>query len=108
MAALIKRASDLEIITPSKNKQLWITMGKLGYRVREPIELDIPPEKPSLLSEIVKTYIQELNYSTKELSKLLCLNQEEIQKVYISSEQRRLEKETKAAINEINRMLRNN
>ena len=34
MAALIKRASDLQVITPSKSKQLWITMGKLGYRVR--------------------------------------------------------------------------
>jgi hypothetical protein len=31
-------------------------MGKLGYRRREPAELDIPPEEPTLLQEVVDLY----------------------------------------------------
>lgn len=106
MAALIKRASDLQAITPGKAKQLWITMSKLGYRTIEPIELDIPPEKPTLLKEIIETYKKDMQYSLTELAKLLYLSREETAGIYINPEKQRLEKEKESAIREVNRILR--
>jgi Zn-dependent peptidase ImmA (M78 family)/DNA-binding XRE family transcriptional regulator len=106
MAALIKRASDLQAITPSKSKQLWVMMGKLGYRIREPVELDIPPENPTLLTEIIETYTKDMDYSVGELSKFLYLTEDETTKIYIDLEQQAIEKEKKSAVREVNRILR--
>jgi hypothetical protein len=49
-------ASELEQLTDHRKRYLWMQMGKLGYRRREPAELDIPPEEPTLLQEVVDLY----------------------------------------------------
>ena len=106
MAALLKRATDLGVITHRQARTLWMQMGKAGYRTREPVELDLPVEKPSLEKEIVDTYIEDMGYTISELGKLLCLSTKEVMNDYIGSEQRLRDKERKAIVGEAERIIR--
>lgn len=84
MGALIQRAADLNRITDRHARYLWMQMGKLGYRTREPAELDLPYEHPQLLDEIVRLHQKELGYGFKELCSALCLAEEEFRMLYLS------------------------
>lgn len=44
-------------------------MSQRGYRKRESAELDLLPERPSLVGEIIEFYRTELNYSIDDLAK---------------------------------------
>ena len=46
-------------------------MSKRGYRKREPAELDLLPERPSLLNELVAFHRAELGYSLGDLAHAL-------------------------------------
>lgn len=109
MAALLKRATDLEAITPRKARSLWVELGKAGYRKREPLELDLPNESPSLLNEIIQTYTDDMEYSVVELSQMLNLTKKETTQIYFESEKIIAEKEhkaeRKAAIKEVEQLL---
>jgi Zn-dependent peptidase ImmA (M78 family) len=105
MAALLKRASDLGEITPRRAKSLWTQMGKAGYRMREPSEIDVPKEKPTLLNEIIKTYLVDMKYSAKELARYLCISESEVNDTYIKSEKLVAESEKRAAIKEAERII---
>jgi Zn-dependent peptidase ImmA (M78 family)/transcriptional regulator with XRE-family HTH domain len=52
MRSLLYRAETLGLIAKDAAKFMWMKMGKLGYQRREPAELAIPQEKPSLLAEL--------------------------------------------------------
>ncbi len=106
MAALIKRATDLQQITPRHARTLWMKMGKLGYRTREPIETDIPAEKPVLLNNIIELYTHDMDYNVLELSKLLSLTENETFNLYINNKQFVREKEKKNAVAEALRIIR--
>ena len=69
MSALLRRASDLGTITPRWRSFLWTQMGKFGYRRVEPVS--IPPEKPILLDEIIRSHRKELGYSARDLENLV-------------------------------------
>lgn len=86
MASLLHRASDLKKISPGKARYLWMQIGKAGYRRREPVELDIPVEKPSLLQEIINTHLHELNYTVPELSQALAIHEREFRAIYFPYE----------------------
>ncbi len=88
MAALLKRATDLGTITPRHGRTLWMQISKAGYKVREPIELDIPEETPTLLKEIVKVHIDDMGYSSQELSMKLNLFNKELQDIYFDNQTR--------------------
>ena len=105
MNALLHRASDLGEITPRHARTLWTQLGKAGYRTREPRELDVPREKPSLLNEILQTYLVDMKYSVKELARYLCLFEHEIRNTYITSDRLALETDKKAAIKEAERII---
>lgn len=91
MAALLKRATDLGTIDASQARYLWQRMAKRGYRTREPRELDIPAEQPSLYREIVDAHRKDLGYDDEELGQLIHLYKEEVRELYgaRSSEQAR-------------------
>lgn len=72
MNALLKRAGDLAVITPRTKSYLWFQMGKAGYRKNEP--LDIPPEHPTLLRQIVNLHTGELGYTDEEVCRLIVAN----------------------------------
>ena len=78
MAALLKRATDLGCITPAAARYLWMNLSKRGYRKREPAELDLTPEPPAMLREILECYQSELGYSVADLAQLLSVSTEDL------------------------------
>ena len=58
--ALVKRAADLGIITKRKYHYLFQQLTSLGWRVREPSNLDIPVEKPRTFKKMVEMYYGHL------------------------------------------------
>lgn len=82
MGALIKKASDLGRITERQSRYLWMQMGKLGYRVKEPAELAPPAEKPWILEEIITVYANDLKYSLADISSVVSLKEPEFTSQY--------------------------
>ncbi|MEL6717987.1 MAG: hypothetical protein AAFP82_04670, partial [Bacteroidota bacterium] len=76
------RLNHLEIITPQRYRSLNVELSRLGYRKHEPI-LGIPHEEPRLLKELVRSHLDNLNYSQKELAEVLRMNLDEFEKTYI-------------------------
>jgi Zn-dependent peptidase ImmA (M78 family) len=54
LQALIKRANDLNIITPGQYKYLNDQIGMLGLKRNEPKELEVPLERPRALRQIAE------------------------------------------------------
>ena len=83
MAALITRAKTLRLLTDNQSRYLWQQMSSLGYRTKEPKELDVAPEPPTLLKELVDAHLDELGYSEEELAKLLSLRLDDFKTKYL-------------------------
>jgi Zn-dependent peptidase ImmA (M78 family)/DNA-binding XRE family transcriptional regulator len=109
MAALLKRATDLEMITPRKARSLWVELGKAGYRRREPPELDLPRESPTLLQETMQAYTDDMGYSVAELARMLNLTENETIEIYFECNkaiaERQHKAECRAAIREVKHLL---
>lgn len=106
MAALLKRARDIGEITPRHAKTLWIQLGRAGYRIREPVELDIPVEIPTLFKEIIGVYSNEMGYSFSDLAKLFRLNEHEVCHIYFGAQPNLRDKEVEAAVREAENIIR--
>jgi Zn-dependent peptidase ImmA (M78 family) len=52
MQALIERAYGLGVLTAAKRTSLYKTFSSRGWRIREPLGDEIPPEKPELTASI--------------------------------------------------------
>jgi Zn-dependent peptidase ImmA (M78 family)/DNA-binding XRE family transcriptional regulator len=83
MSALLQQAKNLGQITERHYRTLWTEMGARGYRLNEPIELDISREQPLLLSELIDFHIKRLKYSVKDLSHSLRLFMDEFMELYM-------------------------
>ena len=82
MASVIFRAKTLGFINQGQNEYLWRQMSSRGYRLNEPIQLDLNGEKPTLLAEIFDHLKQELGYDNNEISSVFSLNYSEILNMY--------------------------
>lgn len=65
MGALLYRAADLKTIDERRKSYLWFRMGQAGYRTHEPVE--IPPENPNLLKELLEVHRTSLGYRDDEI-----------------------------------------
>lgn len=86
MAALLKRAKDLGRISEKSYSYFWLQMGKSGWRRREPPELDLEPERPTLLNELIKYHTDQLEYNVDELAIAVNEYPHNFQKKYFSRE----------------------
>lgn len=66
IAALIRRAKDLELITDRQYRQFQIRLGQLGWRTLEPGTLRL--EQPSTLQRVMQVHLEEHGYSDEELA----------------------------------------
>jgi Zn-dependent peptidase ImmA (M78 family)/plasmid maintenance system antidote protein VapI len=80
IAALIRRARDLDAISDRQYRSLNEEMSKLGYRIHEPVP--IPIEKPTLYKEIIDAYLGELNFSVAEIAELVALDEQDFRQQY--------------------------
>jgi len=58
MQALIRRARDLEVITPRQYTYLMTQVSARGWRKAEPSNLDVARERPRLLMKMCETLFQ--------------------------------------------------
>lgn len=91
MGALLERAKQLRTISPTQYRYMRINFGKLHYNTREPAELDIPIEKPTLLSGLIAAHVDKLRYSADDLAALLKLYPKECRDLYLPNEASRSE-----------------
>jgi Zn-dependent peptidase ImmA (M78 family)/transcriptional regulator with XRE-family HTH domain len=82
MASILKHAHRNEKITDRHYRTIWLQMGKAGYRLQEPKDLEIPAEKPTLLPELIDFHIKELGYSLEQLSDKVAADPEEFAALY--------------------------
>jgi Zn-dependent peptidase ImmA (M78 family)/transcriptional regulator with XRE-family HTH domain len=85
MAALIKRASDLEKITDRHCRTLFMEFSKSGWRLREPIE--ISPEHPTVLRDMIHIHLREHGLSVADLAGMVYLrNPSEFSDMFLRGE----------------------
>lgn len=82
MSSLLRRHRDLGVITDAAFKYWMMQFGRMGFRTREPAELDPAPEVPRLLAEMFQLYETELRYTINELAKALHVDIDRLQQMY--------------------------
>lgn len=88
MAALLVRAKQLKVITASRYRHLWSQMSALGFRKREPAELDLSPETPRLLEKLFAFHRQQLSMTLDDLLTMFALHERDYRRYYVVNTQR--------------------
>lgn len=81
MQALIYRSWELGMISDRSRKYYFIEMNKRGWREKEPVDV-VASEKATALRDVMATYVDELGYSTSEISDLFGLEEEEVLQLF--------------------------
>lgn len=84
--ALVHRASDLGLIADYRAESLYTQMSKLGYRTQEPPFFEA--EDPTLVTEVVRTHLEDLGYTEEQLSAALSLEVDELRQLYLGQRPR--------------------
>lgn len=74
--ALMRRALDIGLITSDHYTRLYKQLSRRGWRKSEPVE--IPVEKPTLLTEALKIQREAHHYSDAELAEIAGFSQERL------------------------------
>ena len=82
MAALLKRAQSLRLLSPRMARQNWMLLSSKGWRLREPPETDIPIEKPLVFEKLLQIHRDELGYTTEEFAEMLRIPIEDFEENY--------------------------
>lgn len=73
MISLLYRADDLGFLTPNQKRYLIQQFNEQSIRRREPMELDVPKETPTLLRKLMKKYIKEYEIGIKDMAGILAI-----------------------------------
>ena len=65
VAAMLHRATELNMVNPEKAKRLWINLTRRGWRKNEPLDDILPMEQPMILARALRT-LQETDYTRLE------------------------------------------
>jgi Zn-dependent peptidase ImmA (M78 family)/transcriptional regulator with XRE-family HTH domain len=82
MAALLYRATELKKVPKKSAQYLWMQMNANGFKRREPAELDLAAEVPTVLQEILDLYREQFGYGLEELSRMLAVTPPELARIY--------------------------
>lgn len=82
MQAILMKIDLSGLQTSNQIKYLWSVIAKMGFKKREPRELDPPTESPSLLTRMFKLFRTELDYTDSDFEELLCIKKQEIIELY--------------------------
>ncbi|MBL7745857.1 MAG: ImmA/IrrE family metallo-endopeptidase [Chitinophagaceae bacterium] len=82
MISLLYRADDLGFLSPSQKRYLIQQFNQLRIRRREPAELDIPVEKPILVSKLIADCRKKLNLHITGMATLLSMQESEYLELY--------------------------
>lgn len=76
MQAIIERAKDLEMISPSQRTNLYKSLSARGWRTREPLSEEIPDERPRLVRDISEALLAK-GFKPSEIAELVGLKSPE-------------------------------
>lgn len=82
MAALIRRAHDLQTISDRQYREFQVRLGKLGWRKSEPG--DVAREAPSVVDKIIALQRSEHDYSDDELARLAGMTEAAFRRHYLA------------------------
>jgi Zn-dependent peptidase ImmA (M78 family)/transcriptional regulator with XRE-family HTH domain len=82
MQAIIRRARDLNRMTDRGYRYYQIEMSKRGWRSSEPVTIEGNIEIPKTLRKLFNSHMQDLGYSTDDLSNLFGLLPSEMGEIY--------------------------
>lgn len=81
IAAMIKRARQLDLISEDEERRLWINMGRRKWRTKEPLDDVLEPERPRFLKRCIEVLIEKRLMSSRELSCLLGIPASDVEKL---------------------------
>src|SRR5262249_60399265 len=79
------RATALEFISKNQAQYLWKQISAKRLRLREPPELDFPPEKPTVIETMLRVHREALGYSSADLARLLHFREHEMGRFYVTA-----------------------
>ncbi len=82
MISLLYRADDLGILTPNQKRYLLQQFNEQKMRRREPVELDLPIEKTTIIKNWLSEVKKQERLDESEIATLLHLNVEEFIELY--------------------------
>lgn len=82
MAALIRRAHDLQTISARQYREFQVRLGKLGWRKSEPG--DVARETPSVVDKIIALQRNAHDYSDDELARLAGMTEAAFRRHYLA------------------------
>lgn len=75
MAALIRRAYDLEVVSDTRYRSLCSQMAQRGFNRNEP--MPFPREEPTVADSMIRVHLREHGYSRQELADIVGLYEDE-------------------------------
>lgn len=82
MNALLYRARKVGAISANQAQYLWRQMSALGYRRAEPPELSFPPEETSVVPELLRVHMEDLDYNISDLSAMLHVHTDDLHRIH--------------------------
>lgn len=74
MISLLYRADDLGLLTPNQKRYLIQQFNEQKIRRREPVELDVPIEHPTLLKKLINRYINDYEIGKEAMAAILAIS----------------------------------
>jgi Zn-dependent peptidase ImmA (M78 family) len=59
IAAMLMRARDLDLLSKEEETRLWRNYSRRGYRKREPLDDEVPRERPAVLEQSIQLLVNE-------------------------------------------------
>jgi Zn-dependent peptidase ImmA (M78 family)/transcriptional regulator with XRE-family HTH domain len=81
MAMMLRRSEDLGLIEKIEAQPLWRSYSRHGYKKREPLDEDIPLEKPRLIGESFKAIVDNRIRNNSEILLNLKIPRKEIEEI---------------------------
>ncbi len=82
IAALIRRAYDLDVISERQYREFQIKLGRLGWRKVEPGTL--PEEAPRTLDSVIGVHVAEHDYSVHDLARAALMTDDAFARNYLA------------------------
>jgi Zn-dependent peptidase ImmA (M78 family)/transcriptional regulator with XRE-family HTH domain len=82
MQALLYRAQSLNLIEKQQAAWLWRKISMDRIKLREPSQLDFEPEKPAVITRMVRLHLDTFGYTVGQLAELLHVHEKQLAELY--------------------------
>jgi Zn-dependent peptidase ImmA (M78 family)/transcriptional regulator with XRE-family HTH domain len=88
IAALLRRARDLDLVSEAQYRRLFTRYNFLGFRHGEPVPVSV--EQPSLVRRVLHLHLEEHGYTVSDLAKLTLVKEQEFTEMFLPEAARSL------------------